>query len=179
MKPKPYAVGAGTVPSASWPTIRTATPSSWSRPGPGSGWRHPHPNWQWVSSSAWCNASRCRSPSPSPRWPTKPRSGEASSPSKWEQAGRPFEPELVDRALGLLGELAPTQGPSVLLHQDLHSDNVLAAQREPWLAIDPKPLAGEVEFAVAPLCRDYTLGHSPTRGAPPAGPVLRRARPRP
>ena len=35
-----------------------------------------------------------------------------------------------------------------------------------WLerlpAIDPKPLAGEVEFAVAPLCRDYTLGHSPS-----------------
>lgn len=83
-------------------------------------------------------------------------------PRKWEQAGRPFEPELVDRALGLLRELAPTQGPSVLLHQDLHSDNVLAALREPWLAIDPKPLAGEVEFAVAPLCRDYTLGHSPS-----------------
>jgi streptomycin 6-kinase len=81
-------------------------------------------------------------------------------PRKWEQAGRPFEPELVDRALGLLGELAPSQGASVLLHQDLHSDNVLAAEREPWLAIDPKPLAGEVEFAVAPLCRDYTLGHS-------------------
>jgi streptomycin 6-kinase len=81
-------------------------------------------------------------------------------PHKWEQAGRPFAPELVDRARGLLSELAATQGPSVLLHQDLHSDNVLAAEREPWLAIDPKPLAGEIEFAVAPLCRDYTLGHS-------------------
>ena len=33
---------------------------------------------------------------------------------------------------------------------------------ERLLAIDPKPLAGEVEFAVAPLCRDYTLGHSPS-----------------
>ena len=81
-------------------------------------------------------------------------------PHKWEQAGRPFEHELMDRALGVLSELAPTQGPSVLLHQDLHSDNVLAAEREPWLAIDPKPLAGEIEFAVAPLCRDHTLGHS-------------------
>src|SRR5215475_7700941 len=27
----------------------------------------------------------------------------------------------------------------VLVHQDLHGDNVLAAEREPWLVIDPKP----------------------------------------
>ena len=81
-------------------------------------------------------------------------------PRKWERAGRPFEPELMDRALSVLAELAPTQGPSVLLHQDLHGENVVAAEREPWLAIDPKPLAGEIEFAVAPLCRDHDLGHS-------------------
>jgi hypothetical protein len=31
----------------------------------------------------------------------------------------------------------------VLLNQDLHFGNVLAAEREPWLVIDPKPLAGE------------------------------------
>ena len=81
-------------------------------------------------------------------------------PREWERAGRPFEADLVDTALGLLRELGPTQGPSVLLHQDLHADNVLAAEREPWLAIDPKPLAGEREFAVAPLVRDSCLGHT-------------------
>jgi streptomycin 6-kinase len=81
-------------------------------------------------------------------------------PRTWERAGRPFDAELVDTTLGLLRELAPTQGPSVLLHQDLHADNVLAAEREPWLAIDPKPLAGEMAFAVAPLVRDFCLGHS-------------------
>ena len=48
----------------------------------------------------------------------------------------------------------------MLLHQDLHGDNVLAAQREPWLAIDPKPLTGEREFAVAPIVRSTELGHS-------------------
>jgi streptomycin 6-kinase len=48
----------------------------------------------------------------------------------------------------------------VLLHQDLHGDNVLAAQREPWLVIDPKPLVGEREFAVAPIVRDYEFGHT-------------------
>jgi streptomycin 6-kinase len=65
-----------------------------------------------------------------------------------------------DAAVHYLRELAPTQGEPVLLHQDLHGDNVLAAQREPWLVIDPKPLAGEREFAVAPIVRSFELGHS-------------------
>jgi streptomycin 6-kinase len=42
----------------------------------------------------------------------------------------------------------------------LHGDNVLAAEREPWLVIDPKPLVGEREFSVAPIVRDYELGHT-------------------
>ena len=48
----------------------------------------------------------------------------------------------------------------VLVHQDLHGENVLAAQREPWLVIDPKPLAGEREFSLAPIIRSFELGHS-------------------
>jgi streptomycin 6-kinase len=48
----------------------------------------------------------------------------------------------------------------VLLNQDLHGDNVLSAQREPWLAIDPKPLVGEREFGLAPIIRSFELGHS-------------------
>ncbi len=57
-------------------------------------------------------------------------------------------------------ELAATQGEIVLCHQDLHGENVVAAQREPWLVIDPKPLAAEREFAVAPIVRSCELGHS-------------------
>ncbi|WP_455360664.1 aminoglycoside phosphotransferase family protein [Streptomyces sp. SYSU K21746] len=37
-----------------------------------------------------------------------------------------------------------------LLHWDLHFDNVLAGAREPWLAIDPKPLAGDPGFDLMP-----------------------------
>jgi streptomycin 6-kinase len=80
-------------------------------------------------------------------------------PAEWEQAGKPFDRELLDAAVALLGELAGSQGEQVLLHQDLHGDNVLAAQREEWLVIDPKPLVGEREFAVAPIVRDPELGH--------------------
>jgi streptomycin 6-kinase len=48
----------------------------------------------------------------------------------------------------------------VLINQDLHGDNVLAAQREPWLVIDPKPLAAERELQAAPIVRSPELGHS-------------------
>jgi len=65
-----------------------------------------------------------------------------------------------DVALGLIGELAPTQGAQVLVNQDLHGENVLAAEREPWLVIDPKPIAAEREYAVAPIVRSPELGHS-------------------
>jgi streptomycin 6-kinase len=80
-------------------------------------------------------------------------------PREWEQAGRPFERVLVDAALEAIDELAPTQGEQVLLHQDLHALNVLSAEREPWLAIDPKPLIGEREFGVAPIVRGAELRH--------------------
>ncbi len=46
-------------------------------------------------------------------------------------------------------ELAGEPGDRVL-HWDLHYDNVLAAQREPWIAIDPEPLAGDPGFDLWP-----------------------------
>ncbi|TNH21948.1 aminoglycoside phosphotransferase [Micromonospora orduensis] len=82
-------------------------------------------------------------------------------PRTWERAGRPYERRLLDAALDLLTGLAPSQGDQVLVNQDLHAGNVLAADREPWLAIDPKPLTGEREFSVVPMVRGPELGHSP------------------
>jgi len=78
----------------------------------------------------------------------------------WEQAGRPIERRLIDKASDYIDELVNTQGEAVLLHQDLHGDNILASQRKPWLAIDPKPLSGEREFSVAPIVRSAELGQS-------------------
>ncbi len=67
----------------------------------------------------------------------------------------------IDGPVGELArELATTQGELVLVHQDLHANNVLAAEREPWLVIDPKPLAAEREYAVAPIVRSNELAHS-------------------
>ncbi|MEN3310817.1 MAG: streptomycin 6-kinase [Actinomycetota bacterium] len=80
-------------------------------------------------------------------------------PRQWERSGRAVERRLVDVAVDALSVLSASQGQQVLLHQDLHGDNVLAAEREPWLVIDPKPLSGEREFAVAPIVRSSELGH--------------------
>jgi len=82
-------------------------------------------------------------------------------PERWEVAGKPFERSLLDAAIELLHDLRGTQGEQVLLHQDLHAANVLRAEREPWLVIDPKPLLGEREFGIAPLVRGGELGHGP------------------
>jgi streptomycin 6-kinase len=97
--------------------------------------------------------------------PFRPLAAEAewwadSLACEWERAGKPFDRRLLDEVIELLRTLAVTQGEPVLLHQDLHCDNVLSAQREPWLVIDPKPLSGEREFSVAPIVRDYELGHT-------------------
>ena len=57
----------------------------------------------------------------------------------------------LDQAAALAREL--TDRPASedrLLHTDLHYTNVLAAYRSPWLAIDPKPMAGDPAFEVAP-----------------------------
>lgn len=59
---------------------------------------------------------------------------------------------FVDQAIGLTRELAADPGTDVaLVHTDLHFGNVLSARREPWLAIDPAPLAGDPAYEVAPL----------------------------
>jgi streptomycin 6-kinase len=79
----------------------------------------------------------------------------ADEAAHWAEGLDPdTDDQLVRKARELLGELAPSQGESVVLHQDLHQGNILRAEREPWLAIDPKPLVGEREFDVASLIRD-------------------------
>jgi streptomycin 6-kinase len=63
-----------------------------------------------------------------------------------EKSGPAADAGLVSEALALLRELPGTASQSVLLCTDLHAENVLAAEREPWLAIDPKPFVGDPAF---------------------------------
>ena len=58
----------------------------------------------------------------------------------------------VDQAVALLRDFAADPGTDgTLIHTDLHYFNVLAAEREPWLVIDPKPLSGDPAYEVAPM----------------------------
>ncbi|MYT22832.1 hydroxyurea phosphotransferase, partial [Streptomyces sp. SID7760] len=60
---------------------------------------------------------------------------------------------LVADCAAALAEVAGEPGDR-LLHWDLHYGNVLAGGREPWLAIDPKPLAGDPGFELLPAIRN-------------------------
>ncbi|WP_027942188.1 aminoglycoside phosphotransferase family protein [Amycolatopsis taiwanensis] len=71
-------------------------------------------------------------------------------PATWARLGEPVPRRLVDTAVALCRELGPESG-TMLVNEDLHYENVLAGTREPWLVIDPKPVAGDPEFAVIPL----------------------------
>ena len=66
--------------------------------------------------------------------------------ARFEGGSGPLPAELVERAEGLFAELLGSPAPPLLLHGDLHHDNILAAQREPWLAIDAKGLVGDPGF---------------------------------
>jgi streptomycin 6-kinase len=75
-------------------------------------------------------------------------------PGQWERLGRPFDRALLDEAVAAAQQLSASQQDPVVVHQDFHGGNVLRAQREPWLVIDPKPLVGERAFDAASLLRD-------------------------
>lgn len=53
---------------------------------------------------------------------------------------------LVGEGLRLLEELPRSASTAVLLATDLHAGNVLRAEREPWLVIDPKPFVGDPAY---------------------------------
>ena len=60
-----------------------------------------------------------------------------------ETLGHPLSERALGAALATIQELGRRQ-PDTMVHGDLHFGNVVGAQREPWLVIDPKGLAGDL-----------------------------------
>ena len=58
----------------------------------------------------------------------------------------PVEPGLAREGIALFRTLPSSAPRDTLLCTDLHSGNVLAADREPWLVIDPKPYVGDPTY---------------------------------
>jgi streptomycin 6-kinase len=66
----------------------------------------------------------------------------------------PLPTNLVEKAAALFKELHDSMETPVLLHGDLHHENILQAERSPWLAIDPKGVVGEPAYEVGALLRN-------------------------
>jgi streptomycin 6-kinase len=66
----------------------------------------------------------------------------------------PLPPRLVEQAEQIYGELCASAAPAVLLHGDLHHANILAAERAPWLALDPQGVLGEPAYETGALLRN-------------------------
>lgn len=63
----------------------------------------------------------------------------------------PLPDRMVKLAENTFEYLLQTAGEPLLLHGDLHHGNILAGEREPWIAIDPKGVIGEAEYEVCAL----------------------------
>jgi streptomycin 6-kinase len=55
----------------------------------------------------------------------------------------PFPPKLIEKAEGIFAELEASADRNVILHGDLHHENILFSAKRGWLAIDPKGICGE------------------------------------
>ena len=86
----------------------------------------------------------------------------------YDEQGRPFDVALERASVETFGRLAAYDGDDrVVLHQDFHRGNVVRAEREPWLVIDPKPLVGERAFDARWLLYDL-LYREPRSALAPA-----------
>jgi streptomycin 6-kinase len=85
-------------------------------------------------------------------------------------AGR-IDAGLARAGIALFRELPESADSQVLLCTDLHGDNILAAQRAPWLVIDPKPYLGDPAYDVL----QHMLNCEGRLAADPAGLAARMA----
>ena len=78
-------------------------------------------------------------------------------PARWDELGRPLPRWLMEAALEVCqsrGVVGRRSEHDVLVHSDLHYRNILPSepgQLSLFKAIDPKPLVGDAEYAVAPM----------------------------
>ncbi|KQY54578.1 MULTISPECIES: aminoglycoside phosphotransferase family protein [unclassified Nocardioides] len=64
----------------------------------------------------------------------------------------PIPRRLVEQATALGKSFVDDPASTdTLIHGDLHYENVLAGDRQPWLVIDPKPMSGDPHYEVAPM----------------------------
>jgi streptomycin 6-kinase len=75
----------------------------------------------------------------------------------FEDGYGPFPKKLVDKAKLIFQEQITDSDSPVVLHGDLHHDNILNASRRPWLGIDPKGVIGEPAYEPGAFIRNIFL----------------------
>jgi len=95
-------------------------------------WRFPPPNHAFPSLATWFQAlARLR---------------------KSFRGGRgPFPVKLIDEAERTFVELRASTFRFMILHGDLHHENILFSAKRGWLAIDPKGVCGDPAYEVGPF----------------------------
>jgi streptomycin 6-kinase len=74
-----------------------------------------------------------------------------------EEFGDALSRRTVDAAVATVREVGREQ-PDLLIHGDLHGRNILRAEREPWLAVDPKGYVGDPAYDSGALLKSRGLG---------------------
>lgn len=65
-------------------------------------------------------------------------------------------PRVLDAAAATIHELGRVQ-PDTVIHGDFHARNILRADREPWLAVDPKGYVGDPAYDDGTLLKSRAL----------------------
>jgi streptomycin 6-kinase len=66
----------------------------------------------------------------------------------------PFPSDLLSRAESLASDLASSAKKEMVLHGDLHQDNILSDAKHCWVAVDPKGVVGEAEYEIGAFLRN-------------------------
>ncbi|PCJ29436.1 MAG: hypothetical protein COA94_01545 [Rickettsiales bacterium] len=62
--------------------------------------------------------------------------------------------KLIEKASAIFADLKDSKEKQILLHGDLHHENIIYDQKQGWLAIDPKGFVGEACYEVGAFLRN-------------------------
>ncbi len=68
-----------------------------------------------------------------------------------------FDKSFASKAHGFFEELNSASKQKFLIHGDLHHENILSAQREEFLAIDPKGIIGDIGYEISVFLNNHAL----------------------
>ncbi len=68
-----------------------------------------------------------------------------------------FDNRFATKAYRIFEESSFTSKRKYLIHGDLHHENILSAQREPFLAIDPKGVIGDIGYEIAVFLNNHVI----------------------